>query len=399
MQCFCSSDSKRPARLIIDLAALRHNTRLIKSHLKPQTQLLAVVKANAYGHGALPCTLALLKSGVDQLGVATVEEGLFLRKNGITAPILILGLCGGEEIAEALVNDIQLTIIDAESARRISACAQKLNKVAQVHIKADTGMARLGICSNPPDIQTLKTISELPNLDIVGIFSHFAAADDPEQTYSKMQLQRFLNFIEAAKQQGLNPPLRHICNGSAIIDFPAAHLDMVRTGMPLYGGWSAEHLCSKVPLKPVMQVSAQISQIRTIAAGESVGYSCTWKAPVESRIATLPLGYADGLPRLLANRAEVLVNGQRAKLVGSICMDQVMVDVTHIPEAKAGDTVVLVGAQGDECITLEELAAHAQTINYEICTRLGQRLPCFFAGEDAEQDVQLYTKIVKAPTI
>jgi alanine racemase len=256
-----------------------------------------------------------------------------------------------------------------------------LRKNAAIHIKLDTGLARLGFPAQPARLAELKCLYALPKLRVEGVFSHFACADAPELGQAAQQLQRFLAFTGAMQAQGLKIPLRHIANSPATVCFPASWLDMVRPGIMMYGCCPAEHLRGKLPLKLVMRVTAQIAQIHSLQPGDAVGYSCRWQAGRPSRIATLPLGYADGLPRLLSNRGAVLIQGRRAPIVGSVTMDQLMADVTDIPGARAGGEAVLLGRQGAELITPEEISAQAETISDETVARLGQRLPKLYLNE------------------
>lgn len=364
----------RPAWKEIDLAALRDNVALIRRKVAPSL-LMAAIKADAYGHGAVPVARAVLAAGADRLAVATVEEAIELRQTGVAAPILNLGWTAPEQIEQALRYNVQFTVFDYENAVLISTMAQSRGKSAAIHIKLDTGLARLGFSSHIKDVAAVKRVYALPSLHVEGVYSHFAAAEAPDLTYTREQMRRYHGFISAMQAEGLRVPLRHLANSPGTLGWPESYLDMVRPGLILFGCYPAEHMRPLLPLKLVMRVAARIAQIHTLQEGETVGYGCRWQAERESRIATLPLGYADGVPRLAGNKAEVLIAGRRARMVGSVCMDQVMVDVTDIPQVRPGDEAVIVGAQGGQIITPEELAAHAQTISDEICTRFGQRLP------------------------
>ncbi|MCL2496067.1 MAG: alanine racemase [Clostridiales bacterium] len=370
----------RPAWKEVDLAALRYNVALIRRHVAPAL-LMAAIKADAYGHGAAPVARTVLTAGAVSLAVATVEEAIELRESGITAPILILGWIAPEQIEQALRFDVQFTIFDYENAAYISAMAVRNAKSAAIHIKVDTGLARLGFSFSLADIEDIKRVYTLPGLHVEGVFSHFAAADAMDPGYTEEQIRRYHAFLATLQAAGLPVPLRHLANSPGTLDIPASYLDMVRPGLILFGCYPAEHMRALLPLKLVMRVAARIAQIHKLQTGDYVGYGCRWQARRESRIATLPLGYADGVPRLVGNKADVLIHGQRARMVGSVCMDQVMADVTDIPAAQTGDEAVIVGQQGGEMITPEELAAHAQTISDEICTRFGQRLPRVYLND------------------
>jgi|GEM_PF-37831 len=371
----------RPAWKEVDLAALRYNVALIRRHVAP-VAVMAAIKADAYGHGAIPVARAVLAAGAAGLAVATVEEAVELRENDISAPILNLGWVAPEQIELALRHDVQLTVFDYENAVQISAVAARRGISAVIHIKVDTGLTRLGFNYRPAAMAEAKLVYALPGLYVEGVFSHFADADAVDPGYTAQQIERYHAFVAALQAAGLPAPVRHLANSPGTLGVPASYLDMVRPGLILFGCYPAEHMRPLLPLKLVMRVIARIAQIHTLPAGDYVGYGCRWQAQRESRIATLPLGYADGLPRLAGNKADVLIHGQRARMVGSVCMDQIMVDITDIPAAKAGDEAVIVGQQGEEMITPEELAAHAQTISDEICTRFGQRLPRVFLDTD-----------------
>lgn len=370
----------RPAWKEVDLAALRDNVALIRRTVAPAL-LMAAIKADAYGHGAVPVARAVLASGADRLAVATVEEAVELRQSGVAAPILILGWTAPEQIEQALCYKVQLTVFDYENAALISAMAQSRGKRATVHIKLDTGLGRLGFSCHPRDVAEVRRVYALPRLHVEGVYSHFAAADAADPAYTLEQMRRYHGFIANMQAEGLSVPLRHLANSPGTLGWPESYLDMVRPGLILFGCYPAEHMRPLLPLKLVMRVAARIAQIRTLPAGEYVGYGCRWQTERESRIATLPLGYADGVPRLAGNRAEVLIAGKRARMVGSVCMDQVMADITDIPGVKPGDEAVIVGRQGEGLITPEELAAHAETISDEICSRFGQRLPRVYLND------------------
>jgi alanine racemase len=372
--------SGRPARMEVDLAALRHNVAIMRARVTPAL-LMAVVKADGYGHGAVPIARAALSAGAERLAVATVDEAIELRQTEIAAPILNLGWTAPEQIDEALRYNIQMTVFDYENAALISEAAVRRRKSAAVHIKVDTGLSRLGFPYRTMDVTDFKRLYALPKLLVEGVFSHLSCADAPDLSSAEQQVQRFLAFTDAMQIQGFRTPLRHIANSPATVILPASWLDMVRPGIMMYGCCPAEHLRDILPLKLVMRVVANIAQIHTLLPGDYVGYSCHWQARRESLIATLPLGYGDGLPRLLGNRGAVLVQGRRAPIVGSVCMDQIMADITEIPDARVGDEVVILGRQGGELITPEEIAKHAETITDETVTRFGQRLPRLYLNE------------------
>ncbi|MBQ6807913.1 MAG: alanine racemase [Firmicutes bacterium] len=369
-------DSHRCAWIEIDVAALQENYRKIQA--QAGVPVMAVVKADAYGHGAVPVALALAEAGATHFAVATADELRELRNAGICGPILVLGFVSKYEYPSLLYNEGLSAIYSLEQAQALSQAAACSACLANVHIKIDSGMSRIGF---PPDAQSVEdilAISQLPSIRIGGIFSHLACADDPENPYNQRQLQVFRDMVSRCREKGLEFPLTHIANSAAALALPEARLDMVRAGLALYGCYPHSALDQGQGLQPVMSVYARITRIFSVPAGTGVSYGCTWTAPRDSVLATLPLGYADGVPRLLSNRGHVLIAGQRAPIVGRVCMDQFMVDVTDIVAKQPlspGDKVVFLGRQGEDCISAEEIAAHAETVHYELLCHLGSRLP------------------------
>ena len=370
---------RRVAWTEINLKSIAHNIRELRRILEPDTHLMAVVKANAYGHGALEVSRVVLANGADWLGVAVLDEAVVLRNYGVSAPILILGYTP-EEQAEAVVEaDIRQTVFSFSLARALSEAAQKLGKPARIHLKVDTGMGRIGFRVEENSIKEILRIRDLPGLIIEGVFSHLATADAEDKEYTQEQLALFTKILARLKQEDIDSPLRHVANSAAIIDLPESHLDMVRAGIAIYGIYpslAVNH--RKIALQPAMSLKAQITQVKDIAEGTGISYGRTYISKGPTRIASLALGYADGYPRVLSNRGEVLVRGQRAPVVGTVCMDQFMIDVGHIPGVQVGDEAVIMGSQGDQSILAEEIAEKAGTINYEIVTRIGLRLPKIF---------------------
>ncbi len=365
----------------IDLAAIRNNIHCIRSLVGDNVAIMAIVKDNAYGHGVLPVTKAVLEAGANRLGVTTIEEAIELREAGITAPIMTLGYIPSEQYADILKYNVIQTVVDFQSAQALSAFAQKNNKKAIIHIKIDSGMGRIGFLPTQTTIDEIKQIFNLPSLYVEGIFSHFACADAADKTYANHQLNLFNNFLDQCADNNIRFPIKHMANSAATIDIPASRLDMVRPGMIIHGNYPSEHVSHILSLQPALSLKTNIWQIRHLPAGSCIGYGCHWQASKDSVIATMPIGYADGLPRLLANNASILIAGKRAPLVGCVCMDHIMADISHIPKAKTGEEAVLIGIQGDQQITLEEVGTHAQTISYEICTRLSNRLPRIYLNK------------------
>lgn len=361
----------RPTVMDIDLDALAHNFTVLRALASP-ARLLAVVKANAYGHGLVPCARHLVELGVDYFGVALVEEGIALRRAGITTPILIFGGVFGGQIGRYLDFNLELTASSIEKLRAIDQVAQERGTVAQVHLKFDTGMGRIGV--RPESAPALcRAAAELRHISVRGIFSHLASADAVDPGATREQIDLFKRCREAARHI-TPPPLAHLANSGGLLQHPDARFDMVRAGIALYGIPPEGHLASRVLLKPVMSVSSRVVYFKVVKAGSGVSYGATWRAPHDSRVVTVPIGYGDGYPRALSNKAAVLIRGKRYPIVGNICMDQIMVNLDR-DEAYNGDEVVLIGSQGNAVIGVNELAHLAGTVPHEILAALNLRIP------------------------
>jgi alanine racemase len=359
----------------IDLAALRHNVRAFKRCLRPETDLLAVVKADAYGHGAIAVAQAALQSGATWLGVATLTEGIELRRSGLMAPILLLGATHCPDEVQAIVRwNIQPTVASLEQALLFSQTLESLGKRLPVHLTLDTGMSRLGM---PWQEATafVDCIRQLPQLQIASIYSHFATADDPDPTVMRQQHQRYEAAIAAIRAQGFEPPRLHLANTAATLVDPALHYDMVRVGLGLYGLYPAPHLADALDLQPVLRVKARVTQVKDIAAGTGVSYGHRFVAPRDMRMAVIGIGYADGVQRNLSGQLEVLVEGRRLPQIGSITMDQMMLDISTLPHLVAGDVVTLLGTSGGDRLTAENWADTLGTISWEILCGFKHRLP------------------------
>lgn len=362
---------ERPVWAEIDLDAIAHNVRQIKTKVKPGAQFCAVVKADAYGHGAIAVARTVLNHGADRLAVAILNEALELRKAGFTVPILIIGYTPPGQAGLVVDNDIAQTVFSMEAAQALSGAAMAVGKKAKVHLKIDTGMGRIGV--KPSDAgKFAAAVAALPGLEIEGAFSHFATADCKDKGYAWEQFARFKEALAFIDAKGIKVPIRHIANSAASLEMPETHLDMVRPGIILYGLWPSDEVEREVELRPAMKFKAQVSYVKDLSAGRSISYGRTYYTHTDSRIATIPVGYADGWTRLLAGKASVVINGRRAPLVGRICMDQCMADVTHIPAVKPGDEVLLFGG---EDLPAEEIAGHLGTINYEVVCMVGKRVP------------------------
>lgn len=359
----------RDAWVEIDLGALDYNVRAYRDKLDPDTQLLAVVKADAYGHGAERVAFAALMAGASHFGVATVEEGVQLREAQIVAPIHLLSEPPIRDAERLLDAQIIPTITRLEFAQALSVAATARGEIAQVQLAINTGMNRIGF--RPEDaLNAARTIVALPGLELEGLFTHFATADIAGDWEARRAAQAFDHVVELLHDEGIKP-LVHCSNTAAITLMPEVHHDMVRLGIGMYGLHPSTATRGTIDLAPVMSVKARPSFIKKINLGEGVSYGLTWEAPGPVTIVTLPLGYADGIPRVASNKMEVLIHGRRCQQVGRVCMDQFMVAVPRDITVSYGDEVVIVGEQGDECITLDELAAHAGTINYESACVLG----------------------------
>lgn len=357
----------------ISLDALKHNFTQIRRHINPNSRLCAVVKANAYGHGAIEVSKVAAACGADFLAVATVEEGLELRRAGFKLPILILSLIPAQAADFVVDNNLTATVADLELAEKISAAATKLGKIAKVHLKIETGMGRIGADTNIA-VQLAKNISALPNIELEGLFSHFADADSADRTFTYRQIEIFKDTIQKIRSVGVNIKICHLAESAAILDIPEAHFDMVRAGIISYGLYPSADVPKNIALKPVMKVVSKISFLKTIKKGISIGYGREFVAERDSLIATLPIGYADGYIRAYKG-FHVEINGKLAPIAGRVCMDQTMIDVTDIDGVKVGDDVILFGS---DLISADDAANHLNTINYEITCLISARVPRIF---------------------
>jgi Alr-MurF fusion protein len=363
----------RPTWLEIDLGAIAGNVRRLQGIVGPQVRLLATLKADAYGHGAIRVARTVVQQGVFGLAVATLGEATTLREAGISAPILILGYTPPWQVREALRYDLRLTVFDPDVAREISVAAQELQLPAIVHVKVDTGMARLGL---PPDEipGLLALLRSLPGLTVEGMFTHFATADSADERFAREQLRRFDALLSEITPQGLRPPLVHAANSAAILRFPEAHYDLARPGLAIYGLAPSAETPLPMGFRPALSFKTAIAQVKTLPPGSPISYGGTFVTQRRSRIATIPVGYADGFRRSPCWRC-VLVHGERVPVVGRVAMDYAMLDVTDLPDVRSGDEVVLIGRQGADCISADEVAAWLGTINYEVIATILPRVP------------------------
>lgn len=356
--------------LTIDLAALEHNYRQLRRLCEPQVKMLAVVKADAYGHGLLPVARKLAGAGVDYFGVGSLEEGLELRQAGFHQPVLLLLGILPQEAECAVSHDLDVALFRQDVAQALAAAAHNQGKKARVHLKVDTGMGRLGLL--PSEVLSfLAGLKKLRYLDAVGLISHLAVADEEDKTYTYKQVHEFTSLLAAAREAGWKLPLSHITNSAALWEVPAAHLGMVRPGLMLYGSSPSPGRRLSVDLKPVMSLAAQVLQVKRLPPGSKISYGCTYTTPDWCDLAVLPVGYCNGYSRLFSNRGEVLIHGRRAPIRGRVCMNLTMVDVTGFPEVKDGDRAVLLGTDQGDQLRGEDLGTWAQTISYEIYCALG----------------------------
>ncbi|HHY81140.1 MAG TPA: alanine racemase [Clostridiales bacterium] len=367
----------RPTKAIINLNRLNQNIANLKALIRPETSFMAVVKANAYGHGAVPVAKSASKAGADWLGVALPEEGAELRENGVELPILVLGEVSPEQSKTVLRYDLTQAIPSIETARHLNLAAKQYGKRVKVHLKLDTGMGRIGFRSISELEKAADELSSMEFIEIEGAFTHFASADEEDPSYTTEQIEKLDNMLKALKNRGIGPNIIHASNSAGVFHFPNANYNMVRCGISIYGYYPSERAerLADARLLPILQWETHIAHIKTIEAGCSISYGRTYTASCTRRVATLPVGYADGYNRLLGNKAFVLVNGKKAPVIGRVCMDQIMIDITDIPDAIVGDPVVLLGEQGTESITAEDLAKLCGTISYEILTSISERVP------------------------
>jgi alanine racemase len=350
----------------IDLDAIASNVKNIKKLIGEKKELMAVVKGNAYGHDILEISSIVLTNGATRLAVARLEEAIFLRKSGITVPILILSLTLKQQ-AELLVSyNITPTVSEYTMIEKLSDSAFKEDKIVKVHLKVDTGMGRIGISPNHV-LNFIKKVKVLKNVEIEGIFTHFSVADEKDKTYTEKQFQKFMEVLTVLKKEGIRIPVKHVGNSATLLDFPHMWLDLLRPGISIYGLYPSREVQKTVKLIPAHTFKTRIVFLKELSMGESIGYGRTYTTKKKRTvIASLPVGYADGYNRLLSNQGEVLVRGRRFPVIGRVCMDQTMIDVTNFPQVEIGDEVVLWGRQGEEEITVEEIAEKIGTINYEI---------------------------------
>lgn len=361
----------------IDLDAIAFNLQQMHDKIKKDTKIMAVIKTDGYGHGAVPIAkmceeLAYIKG----YAVATAQEAYQLRNYGIHKMILILGYTFESEYEQMIREDIRPSVFTLEMAEAFSKAAVKIGKTANIHIKMDTGMRRIGFEPTDETIAIIQKIAALPGIHIEGIFTHMAKADETDKTSAREQIRKFMDFTNRLSQAGITPDIRHCSNSAGILELPEANFDMVRAGISLYGLYPSNEVNPEsARLEPAMELKSCVVYVKDVEKGEGVSYGWTYKAKKKIRVATIPAGYGDGYPRSLSNKGWVLIHGQKAPIIGRVCMDQFMVDVSAIEGVKTGDEVTLIGRDGKNCIHVEELGAFADRFNYEFVCDIGKRVP------------------------
>ncbi len=361
----------------IDLDAVLYNMESMRGNIAENTKIMAVIKADGYGHGAVE-----IAEAIDHLdyvfgyAVATVEEGLILRKHGIEKPILILGYVFPDQYEAMIRAEIRPTVFTAEMAEELSEAAEKTGMDCKIHFAIDTGMGRIGYQVTEEAADEMTRLAKLPHIMVEGIFTHFAKADEIEKEPTHRQIELFIHMIQMLEQRGVKIPIHHCSNSAGIVEIPEANMDLVRAGITLYGLWPSDEVDkTKISIKPALSLITHVAYVKELEAGHSVSYGGTYTTKETRKIATIPVGYADGYARSLSNKGDVLIHGRRAPICGRVCMDQFMVDVTDIPDVTVGDEVILIGSAGEETITMEEVGAISGRFNYEFVCDLGKRIP------------------------
>ena len=367
----------------IDLDAIAYNMEQMKGNINKNTNMIAVIKADGYGHGAVP--IAKMMEDMDYVwgfAVATLDEAIVLRSEKIRKPILVLGCVFPDQYMEMLKNNIRMTVYTEEMAESISQMAVQEGMTAYMHIKLDTGMGRLGFDVSEQSIDAITRISRLPNVNMEGIFTHFAKADEIDKTFTEKQIEYFCWMVNKLTDNGIEFQYEHCANSAGIIDVKSSDFDLVRAGISIYGLYPSEEVNKEnVRLRPAMELKSHIAFVKEIESGTSISYGGTFVSSEKMKVATIPVGYADGYPRSLSSLGYVLIRGKKAPILGRVCMDQFMVDVTHIKDARFGDKVTLIGKDGDETITVEELGELSGRFNYEFVCDLGKRIPRVYIKE------------------
>jgi len=364
---------QRPTIAAINLAAIAKNVRRIRDRVHP-AEIMAVVKADAYGHGAIPVAQTALSAGASQLAIALLEEGLELRRNKINAPILVFGGFFEKQIDSFIANDLQFTLYDLRLTELVSRRAQALGCKAQAHVKIDTGMGRVGLLPTEA-IEAILAMVKLPNLELVGLCTHFASSDSRDKSYANRQLEQFKSIVQQLTHDDLRFKYLHAANSGAILDLPQSYFNLVRPGVMMYGYYPSTETSESIPLEPAMTLRTKILHVKRVSAGTFISYNSTFQTREATTIATLSIGYADGISRRFSNNFEVLVRGRRCPLVGRVCMDQIMIDLGDMKDVQTGEEVVLLGKQGEEEISIYEWCRRLETIPYEVTCGVSKRVP------------------------
>lgn len=376
-------------RARIDLDAIEYNIEKMKENLPEDTKLIVVAKADCYGHGALQTTSLLsLKEYVWGFAVATLDEAIVLRRGGITKPILVLGCIFPEQWIDALENNIRITVYTEELTKVLSDLAVKIGRKAYVHVKLDTGMGRIGFTPGKEGADKIEEISKLPNIVMEGLYTHFSKADEGDKSYTMKQMEAYTWMKEELAGRGITFSYYHCCNSAGIIDLKGAGQNLARAGISTYGMYPSEEVHKEnVDLKPALELISHVAFVKWVDEGEMISYGGTYVTKRRTKIATIPVGYGDGYPRSLSNKGYMLIHGKKAPIIGRVCMDQCMVDVTEIEDVKFGDEVVLVGRDGDEYLSVETLSRLSDRFNYEFVCLMGKRIPREYIrrGEIQEQ--------------
>lgn len=384
----------RPVWAEINLDNLAHNMRETRRIVNKDTKITAVIKADGYGHGAISIGQTLLDNGANRFAVATLSEAIQLRSSFLDIEIMVLGYTPNDLVKDIISNNIIQTVYTIEQARLFSKVALELNQKMTIHIKIDSGMNRLGMQDNQKTIDSILEMSKLEGLIVEGIFTHFAMADEVDKEYTNKQVKIYKKIVDALEKEGLNIPLKHVSNSAAIIDMPELNMDMVRAGIMLYGLYPSEYVNHEnVNLKEVMCLKAKISQVKEIPKGTGISYGLSYKCDKDSLVATLPIGYADGLTRMLSGKASVVVNGVIVPIIGNICMDQCIIDVTGL-DVNIGDEVVLFGGNDSNGISIDSVSNLLNTINYEIVCMINKRVPRVYIKDNKKRYFKDYLEII-----
>ncbi|RGZ00720.1 alanine racemase [Clostridium sp. AM58-1XD] len=376
--------------LTVDLDAVVGNMKSMAENLEDGVGMIGIVKADGYGHGAVKIAQTI-SPYVEFMAVATADEAIILRRHGIDKPILVLGVTGENRFSELLEYDIRPTIFQYEKAEKLSKTAVSMGKKGKIHLAVDTGMSRIGMMPDSKSLEMVRKMSRLPGVELEGIFTHFSRADETDKGCTNEQYVKFSSFISELEESGIHIPVRHCANSAGIIDLKSMNMDMVRAGISIYGLYPSDEVVKKlVPLQPVMGWKSFVSYVKTVPEGTPVSYGGTFVTEKETIVATVPIGYADGYLRSLSGVGSVLIHGQRAPILGRICMDQMMADVSAIEDVKEGDCVTLIGKDGNEEITVEELAELSGGFHYEILCTVGKRIPRVYYTDGKPVDAKDY---------